>query len=211
MLQVQIVGEGGRVAKVGTEGELSFTEHSHPVRGEIDYELPFRQYITDDGAATGSNDLAVNGATNSQTFWVNGVADYDRYIVSLSFLIGDGGSPALNKFGSLSALANGLEFSWVSSDLGTRVLHEGIKTNLELTRLSMGMPAFGSGVDAFLADVSGGGTEKSYLPVLRLDQFFGMKHGIRLRKGSNDQLAIKVQDDLSALTTFNIIAGGKEL
>lgn len=211
MLSVQLIGENRRPVKVGPEGELSFTEHAHPVRGETDYELPLRQYLTDDGTASGSNDMAVDGSSAVAEYWINAVPDYDRYIISMSFLVGDGGAPALNKFGNLSALTNGLEFCWVSTDLGTRILHEGITTNLELTRLAMGSPAFGTGTDAFLADVSGGGTEKSYLPVLRLDEFYGMKHGIRLRKGTNDKLTIKVQDDLSALTTFNVVCGGKEI
>jgi hypothetical protein len=68
--------------------------------------------------------------------------------------------------------------------------------------------AIGTGSDAYLADVSGGGTEKSYLPTIDLEETFGVRYGIRLRKGTTDKLTFKIRDDLTGLTTHNAIGYG---
>jgi hypothetical protein len=87
-------------------------------------------------------------------------------------------------------------------------LHDGIKTNLEFIRLGVDTAAIGDSTTAFLADVSGGGTEKSYLPTIDLQETFGLKYGIRLRKGTTDKLLFTVRDDLTGLLTHNAIAYG---
>jgi hypothetical protein len=62
-----------------------------------------------------------------------------------------------------------------------------------------------------LADVSGGGTEKSYLPTIDLAESYGMTWGIRLRKSTTDSVTFRVNDNLTGLTTFNAIAYGIRL
>jgi hypothetical protein len=155
--------------------------------------------------------MTIDGSTTAVTFAISAQADVDIYIKSVSVLIGDGGSPALNKFGALSALSNGVAWCWDSQELGNTILHDGIKTNLEFVRLGFATPAVGTGVDAFLADVSGGGTEKSYMPQIDIQQQFGLSWGIHLRKGTTDSIFFKVQDDLSGLTTMNAIGYGTQL
>ena len=91
---------------------------------------------------------------------------------------------------------------------GEYILHDGIKTNLEFVRLGVDTGAIGTGVDAYLADVSGGGTEKSYLPVINMTQTFGMTWGLRLRKGTTDRLEFNVRDAMAGLVTFNAIGYG---
>ena len=60
----------------------------------------------------------------------------------------------------------------------------------------------------YSTDVSGGGTERSYLPLINLETLYGPPYGIRLRKGTTDRLIFTVQDDLTGLTTHNAIAYG---
>lgn len=207
MIDARIVdGHGsGNVARVNGEGILNVVTHPHPPRGEVAVAFPFRERFTDSG---GSSNMAVDGSVTAVDYTVAAIKDFDVYICTLSVVIGDGGSPALNKFGNLSELPNGVMWYWDSQDEGNIVLHDGIKTNLEFIRVGNKTAGIGTGTDAFLADVSGAATEKSYLPLIDLDELFGLPYGIRLRKDTLDKLVFKVRDDLSTLTTFDIIAYG---
>lgn len=195
-------------AKVNKNGSLNVVIHPYPADDIELVQLPYRQYFTDDGSPTGSTDMAVNGSTTSQDFYVSAVEDYDIYVKYISAEISDNGSPALNKFGSLSALTNGVEWSWFTQSDGDYILHEGIKSNIEFIRISSDTGAIGTGVDAYLADVSGGGTAKSYLPNLDITEVFGIPYGLKLRKGTTDKIVFRVRDNLSSLVKFDIIAHG---
>ena len=202
-------GEGrGHYAKVTPENVLEVINHGHPPKSETLFAIPFRSYFKN---SSDSLDMAVDGSVTQDNFNVSAVTNRDVYLRSISVLIGDGGTPALNKFGNLSALTNGIEIVYVTQDNGEFIIHDGIKTNLEFIRLGVDTAGIGTGTDAFLADVSGGGTEKSYLPTIDLQETFGLPFGLKLRQGTTDYLRFTVRDDLSTLTTFNIIAYGIQL
>ena len=194
--------------KVYEEGEIAITIHQHPVQDEKIVALPFRQYFTTDGSKLGSNDMTVDGSTDFVDFYITASPDYDIYIKYITCEIGDGGAPALNKFGALTALTNGVAFYWDTTEEPLYELHEGIKTNKEFIRIASDTAGIGTGTEAFLADVSGGGTEKSYLPNMDMEELYGFNWGLRLRKGTNDRIVYRVQDNLTGLTTFNAIATG---
>jgi hypothetical protein len=210
MLDVRLTdGRGnGNVAKVNGEGEISVVVHPHPPKDEEENALPFRARFLD---SVGSFDMAVDGSTNEVAYSVSANSEKDVYLKYISITIGDNGSPALNKFGALSALTNGLRWVWTSQEEGEIVLHDGIKTNLEAIRTGNDSGAVGTGVDSWLSDVSGGGTEKSYLPSIDLAELFGLAYGVRLRKGTEDKMSFVVRDDLSTLVTFNAIGYGLQL
>ena len=144
MIDTRLVdGRGGIYkARVDSEGEVSVVVHPHPPVGEVVLVQPFRQYFTDDGRSTGSSDLRVNGATNSVDFYISALRDYDIYIKSISIVIGDGGTPALNKYGELTQLTNGVQWVLFDQELGEYELHDGIKTNLEFIRIGVDTGAF---------------------------------------------------------------------
>lgn len=202
-------GEGrGHKLKIYEEGSIGVVAHRHP---PIDEELaanPFRQYFTADGTSSGSNDMTVDGSSTNADFYVSAVPDFDIYIKSISVIIGDSGSPTLNKYGALAALTNGVKWDLFNQESGLYELHDGIKTNLEFIRLGVDTGAIGDGTTAYLADVSGGGTEKSYLPTIDIEETFGLPFGLRLRKGTSDRLVFTVRDDLTGLTTHNAIGYG---
>jgi|GEM_PF-6895264 len=211
MKTTAIKGEDGKLIKVYDEGEIGVVVHQHPpVSEEVD-ALPFRQYFTDTGVSGGTSDMNVNGSTNFVDYYISAQSKYDVYIKYITVEIGDGGSPALNKFGALTALSNGVSFYWDTQTEPLYELHEGIKTNKEFIRIASDTAGIGTGVDAFLADVSGGGTEKSYLPNMDCAEIYGLPWGLRLRKGTNDKLIFRVQDNLSGLSTFNAIATGTRI
>lgn len=197
-------GKGNKL-HIGKEGEINAVLHNHPSLDDPTSVLPFRQYFLD---SAGGQDMTVNGSTTSVDFSVNASSEYDIFIKYISVVIGDGGAPALNKFGALTALTNGVSWSWFNQDQGSYELHEGIKTNLEFIRIGGDTAGIGTGTDAFLADVSGGGTEKSYLPNIDIAETFGLNYGIRLKRGSKDKLIFTVNDNLTSLLTFNAVSYG---
>jgi hypothetical protein len=211
MKTTRIVGDDNKTLKVYGEGYTSVAVHQHPPEDESIIALPFRQYFTDNGMDNGSNVMGVNGGTNYVDFYISSQKDYDVYIKYITIEIGDGGSPALNKFGALAELTNGVAFYWDSQTEPLYELHEGIKTNKEFIRIASDTAGIGTGIDAFLADVSGGGTEKSYLPNMDMTELYGLPWGLRLKKGTNDKIIFRVQDNLTGLSTFNAIATGTRI
>ena len=67
----------GNTLKINGEGELNVVVHPHPPKNEENLAVPFRQYFTDDGTSSGSNDMRVNGATNSVDFYIKAETDRD--------------------------------------------------------------------------------------------------------------------------------------
>lgn len=204
-----IYGKNGQQARVSEDGSLNCVIHPHPPKDEIEGPpLPFRQYFTDDGTSTGTTDMSVGVPADPVDYWINASDEYDIYINTISVQISDDGSPNLNKFGNITALTTGIEWIYFTRQEGEYTLHDGIKTNLDFIRLGAKTAGIGTGVDAFLADVSGGGTEKSYLPNIDISETFGMPWGIRLTKGSTDKLIWRLNDALNALSELNAIAYG---
>ena len=210
-IKTKITGDNGKHLQVYSEGYITVAEHQHPPENESIIAFPFRQYFTDNGVKSGSNDMTVNGATNFVDFYIAAEDECDVYIKYITVEIGDGGNPALNKFGALAALTNGVAFYWDTLKEPLYELHEGIKTNKEFIRIASDTAGIGTGVEAFLADVSGGGTEKSYLPNMDMTEIYGLPWGLRLRKGTNDKLIFRINDNLTGLTTFNAIATGTRI
>ena len=200
-------GKGHRL-RIYPEGQIGVVNHQHPPQDETVIAQPFVEFFTD---SAGSSDMTVDGSTTAVEFSIDADPEEDVYVKFISVNIGDGGSPALNKFGALSALTNGVEWCWVTQDLGNTVLEASIKTNLEFIRIAPATAGVGDSTTAFLADTRGGGTEKNYLPQIDLQLLFGGEWGLRLRKGTTDKMVFKVQDDLSGLTTFDIKATGRRL
>jgi len=206
MIKTAIVDPYSRQGiKVDDEGAIYSVVHPHPPRDEAETSLPFRARFAN---SVGVESMVIDGSTTEQIFSINAIADRDIYVNSISVRVADSGSPNLNKFGNLTPLTNGVGWEWVTSDLGTVILHEGIKTNLEFVRTGHKTHAIGTGTDAYLADVSGGGSSKAYLPIIDVSEQFGKPWGMRLRKGSNDRLSFIVRDDLLALDEFDAIAYG---
>jgi hypothetical protein len=199
--------DGSQKLKVGPEGEAFVVVHPHPPFEEISQSLPYRGRFSNSAGATNMN---VDGSVTNQDFYLSAINDRDIYVNSISIRIADTGSLALNKFGALTALTNGVEWEWSSQDVGIITLHDGIKTNLEFIRTGHKTSSIGTGNDAYLADVSGGGTESAYLPIIDISEQFGKPWGIRLRKGTNDKMTFRIRDSLTGLTNFDAIAYGTQ-
>ena len=185
--------------------------HDHPAT-EVDKNrtLPFRQYMTDDGSATGTSDMqVVASAASPSDFYVEGVSEYDIYIKALSFQIVDA-SAVLNKFGNVTALTNGVQLLWVTDNFGTVTIHDGMQSNFDFVRMAMGEPGFGDGAGAFRgSNVSG--TAEGYLPVIDFAKLTGNPWGLRLKKNTRERLVLRVQDDTTGVDAFDAIAYGSQI
>lgn len=202
--------DSNRKAKIGPEGQLETVQHAHPPQGEQIAELPFRQYFTDDGTPTGSNDMRVNGSVDYVDFYVSARNDVDVYIATISVLISDS-SATLSKFGNLTALTNGVQVIWSNQTTGAYELHDGIKTNFDFVRFAGGVPSFGDGATAFIASNVSGNAE-GFIPTIHIPTIFTMKHGLRLTANTQDKLIFRIRDNLSiGMDAFNIVSYGKTL
>lgn len=145
MIKAVIVdGTGtGQKLKINGEGELNAVIHPHPPRDEKEAPLPYRAYMTLDGAGV-DKDMLVDGSTNSVEFCILAENDHDIYIKNLAIVIADAGA-SLNKFGNITALTNGIKFDWISQDLGNTEIHEGLKSNFDFIQMALGSPSIGTG------------------------------------------------------------------
>lgn len=206
MISSKIIDSHGsnRGVKVGERGELFVVQHAHPPEDEGDFMVPRRDYFRNDA---GSNDMRVVGSLASPViFSIDADEDRDIYIKNLSFVIADAGA-TLNNFGNISPLTNGVSLEWMTQDVGTTVINEGLKSNFDFVRLCGGHPAFGSGNSAFKAN-NVVGTSEAFFCELDAARVFGLQWGLRLRAGTNDSLRIIVKDDTSAVDQFDVLAYG---
>jgi hypothetical protein len=164
----------------------------------------FRQYLTDDGTSSGSNDMLVDGSSTNQKFWVEAHDNDDRYITMVSFVIGDGGA-ALNEFGNATALTNGCLFEYERSG-ETVTIHEGLKSNWDFVRMCCLNPSFGDAASAFRGTNIEGGAE-AYAPVMDFTKIIP-PYGVKLDAGSNQRLMLTIRDDCTVPDVFNAIAYG---
>lgn len=197
----------GNKAKINGEGELGVVVHPHPPIDETKAPLPFRQYLTDDGLSTGDNDMMVAGSSSSTfEFCVSARPDIDLYIKNIAVVIADA-SATLSKFGNITALTNGVEFSYISQTSGTVVIHEALQSNFDFVQLALGQPAFGDGAGAFRAGnvIS---TSEGYIPTINLAETFGLQWGVRLQKGTKDKICFIIKDDTTGVDRFDAVAYG---
>jgi hypothetical protein len=201
----------GKTLSLGVDGEANVVIHGHPpLDSESVLQIPFSQFFTTDGTATGSRAMNVNGATTNQSFFVGSDSNNDLYITSLTVQISDSGS-TLEKFGGITALTNGVQFIYRSSNLGEFILADDIKSNLDFFRDATEGKGFGGKTDAWLADIKGGGGEDTYFPEFDLRKRYGLHYGLKISRGTRAELIYKVRDNLIGLNIFNIKAHGFRL
>jgi len=178
-----------------------------PATEQIDTVIPFRQYLTADGTSGGSNDMQVSASAASPSDFYISAGDKDIYITTLSFIIADQNA-TLNNFGAVTALTNGCQLLWQTTDR-TVTIHDALQSNFDFVRLCGGKPAFGDAAGAFRASNVSGNSE-GYIPILDIVNQFGMPWGIKLRRGSTQRLTLRVRDDTTGVDAFNCIAYGFE-
>ena len=190
-------------ARIDEEGQLNVIVHQHPPIADTKPAIPFREFFKN---ACCSSDMKVDGSCCSIEFTINADPTKDIYVKAVSVVISDLNA-SLNQFGNITALSNGLDFEWSTTDLGITTIGSGLTTNFEFVRLSLGNPAFGDTTAAFRASNVSGSSE-AYIPIIDFSQMFGLQYGLRLRKGTTDKLIFRVNDNVSGVDQFDAIAYG---
>jgi len=200
MAKVEINGTGGEV-DVTPEQALLTTSTTFPPFGRHLADI-YRQYMTTDGTTTGSNDMGIDGSVTPVDFFISADEKEDRYITNINLIVGYGTSGSPSNWADGVALTNGIRFFY-ESERGEKEIHDGIKTNQDMFRLSH-YPIDAAwevrGVNAT--------NDYGYFITIHLDNFMP-PFGIKLDAGSNQRLVMCVRDNVGATAdTLNAIAYG---
>jgi hypothetical protein len=193
---------------INTEGTLGNVEHAHPSMDDEINLLPYRADFELNGSAQMAG--AVGTLAAPVDYCIAASNEYDTWIKTISTEITDT-NPAARLFGSLPRLTNGVSFVWISQDAGERTLAT-IRSNFELIRYgSTSTPAWGAGTTSFIISNAVANNDDSYLVSVDLNALLGFRWGLRLRKGTNDRIVWRIQDDLTGLVSFTSIVGGTQI
>jgi hypothetical protein len=143
-----------------------------------------------------TKDMNVNGAVTPQTFRVGGSLVAPLDITRLMLQMTTDTTPAWDEFGDIAvgATFRGVQCRTVNDT--TENLWN-VKTNGELAHLMYDLTIFEGGVGLTVDGIAG-----------RMTYSGQEKHGVTLRIGSDEAIEIIIQDDLSSLDSFHIIACG---
>jgi len=196
-------GEGGKNhAKVTDDGELLTIGSPYPPFSPQKVR-PFRQYMTLDGTASGSKDMGVDGSVTNVDFFIPAISGFDRYITSLSIILGYGGTAQPYQFADSTALANGCNL-YYRSLFGDINIHEGIKSNQDMFRLT-------DDPVTSLWEVRGVNANNDYGYFINLDlTVISSQYGIKLDEGTTQRLVMTIKDNCTNADSFNIITYGFE-
>ena len=200
------LGDGGgtKQSVYVKDNALLVTQVGHPPFIQQKKKI-FRQYLTIDGTATGSNDMGIDGSSTPVKFYIVADNDNDIYITALNFLVGYGASAGLWEFSdSNAALTNGHRLYYTRE--GEEVdIHDAIKTNYDLIRLSV----VGMLPTAWELRHLGAANDYGYLCTVPLLTKIP-PYGIKLDRGSSQKLIFEVRDDNSDADDMNAIVYGFE-
>ena len=193
---------------INAEGTLGNVEHAHPSLDDQINLLPYRANFELAGSAQMAGAVGTLAAPLNYT--ISASNDFDTWIKTISTEITDT-NPAARLFGSLPRLTNGVSFVWTSQDAEERTLAT-IRSNFELIRFgSTSTPAWGAGTTAFVISNAVANNDDSYLISVDLNALLGFRWGLRLRKGTQDRVSWRIQDDLTGVVSFTSIVGGTQI
>lgn len=207
MIKAKIIGSGPERTEVDVEksGAMSVVERPFPPFGVMQNVRPFREFLTDDGTPSGSSDMLVDGSVTPVDFFVEARQDIDLYITRVSFIVVDQ-NMSLNTFGNISALTNGLRLFY-TDELGEVDIADSLQTNFDIVRLCSGLPSFGDGTTAFIAN-NVDFISEGIIPILDLKDTFGFRWGLEFRNGSLQRLVLRIRDDITGIDAMNVIIYG---
>lgn len=168
----------------------------------------YNSYLTSDGTQTGPNDLRVDGSVNPMTYFVAPQQkNFDLYISSIVFTIADAGA-SLNKFGNIGSLTNGCEFFY-KNDEGERIIQSNLVSNFRFGEMCGFNPAFGNGNSVLKANNVVGNSE-AFIFKYDFKSLNGFSTGIRLAGGTNQQIGLRIKDNVIGVDLFTAYSFGFE-
>lgn len=188
-------------AHVTNDQELRVISSSYPPLADQKVE-PFRQYLTDDGLPDGTNDMGVDGSSTNVDYYIPAAVHEDRYITTLSFIVGYGASGQPNQWANGTALSNGSRIFY-SSTRGEIDIHEGIQSNQDFFRLSFSL--IPTAWEVRHVDAA---NDYGYFISMDLTKL-GLPFGVKLDRGTTQRLTIRIRDNAGTdADSFNCIAYG---
>lgn len=151
------------------------------------------------GLGSGTTSQNVDGSTTPQEFYVGANQDYDIYIMGVSILIADTGI-VHNNFGTLSALTTGWDLILNEGGEDTILVNKA-QTNGEVIIQTGHSKAFGDGAESWEL-INFTATEDACLTWFGFNEY--IPGGLRIARGSQDQLRSVVNDDLTGLTEMQV-------
>ena len=203
MAKVELTSGGNREATITKDGELNVIAAPYPPFVEQKVQ-PFRQYLTADGTTTGSADMGVDGSSTNVDFWIPANESNDRYITTLSFIVGYASTGKPFQWANGAALTNGTRL-WYENRRGEHDIHEAIKSNQDFFRLSFDPIPTSWEVRHVNAN-----NDFGYFVTTDLTKM-GLPFGIKLDAGSMQRLSITIKDNAgTSAVSFNCIGYGFE-
>jgi hypothetical protein len=154
-------------------------------------------FAASDPAFCTTRDLNVDGSVTSQVFDVRGsgpASDIEIDVTRLILEITTSGAPPFDGFGDIAGgLTAGIVLRRVDGD--TRNIWN-VKTNSEFANIAYDyttLSGFGPAVEGIIVRYTFAGQDK---------------HGVAVRLAAGDRLELIVQDDLTSLLSFRVIAAG---
>lgn len=188
---------GDRVGIFSGAGRFYFAQLlAKPGANVLDLDTPLDfAFSIGNPVIASTRELDVNGSVTPQTFEVRGAGTFEIDITRIMLSMITASAVDLSLFGDLAALTNGIVLR--RTDTETRNIWN-IKTNLDILNLAFDFLPFAAanpvqGVDGLGARYTFAGQDK---------------HGVAVRLGLDDSLELIIQDNLTGLTQFRIIAQG---
>ena len=163
---------------------------------------PFRQYLTADGLADGNHDMGVDGSVTAVDYHIPAIVDDDRYITTLSFVVGYDVTGSPYNWADGAPLPNGCRLFY-SSLQGEVDIHDAIKSNEDMFRLSFNQVDANWQVRHVLAN-----NDYGYFITMDLTKL-GLPFGIKLDRGTSQRLVMRIRDNVGVdANKFDCIAYG---
>lgn len=204
----------GHKALVTNSGALVVTTVPAPPELANQYATPTGQkrfqylngLLGTSGFASGTTNGNVNGSITPVELYAGAATEYDIIIHQCVIVIADS-TVAMNKFGALTALTNGIDIQLRESGITTSIIQKAKSGGQVLIQSGMLM-AFGSGGDVNEITAYEGNSDAL---VIGIPFHTIIPGGIRIAKGGTDKLSLIINDDLSGLDIMRVrILGYKE-
>ena len=203
MFNTQLLGGNGNkvAAAVSAEQELCVIAAPYPPLATQKVQ-PFRQFLTTNGESSGTADMGVDGSSTNVDYYVPAIEGVDRYITTLSFIMGYGASGKPYQWANGTPLSNGCRLFY-GSRRGEVDIHEGITTNQDFFRLSFS-PVIG---DWEVQHVNAN-QDFGYFITMDLTKL-GLPFGVKLDRDTSQHLTMRIRDNVGLdADSFNCIAYG---
>lgn len=164
----------------------------------------FSQKFSDDGLATGTTEMGVDGSVTPVDYYIEACKeDCDRYIATLSIILGYGSSADLYEFADSAAqLTNGIKLSYEDTN-GDEITIMNPKANFSFQRASF---APVSNVNWESRGFAAAG-DYGYFTTIDLTRIVP-PYGVKLDKGTNQRIKFTIRDDCTDADLFNCAAFG---